>query len=451
MSGARQRLTADLIWTGERFAEGLALEVDNAGTITALGPAAEPPAPGVVLTHRAGQALLPGFVNAHSHAFQRGLRGRGETFPAGAGDFWSWREAMYGLAGSVSTAELAGLCRQAFAEMRAAGITSVGEFHYLHHAATDPERGGDFAFDEVVLDAARTVGIRLVLLATYYRSGGIGQPLAGGQSRFATPSPAIYWRQLDHLASRLDPTTQSLGAVAHSIRAADPGEIAELHTEAKNRGLPFHMHVEEQPREIADCRAAHGQGPLALLVERLAPGPEFTAVHCTHSRGEALAAYLRNGANVCLCPLTEANLGDGIADLPAMLAAGGHLCLGTDSNARISMLEEARWLEYGQRLARERRGVLRNGQGDNARPLLAAATQGGARALGLPTGVLAPGRPADVVAIDLGAPSLAGTNPESLLAALLLGSGDEVIAATAVGGRWCERGELADLATRTTR
>jgi formimidoylglutamate deiminase len=453
-----RRLAAELTWTGERFAEGVVVAVGDDGRIAAVHDAAGEEGIAGEIERLPRRALLPGFVNAHSHAFQRGLRGRGERFPTGAGSFWSWREEMYALVGALDGERLFDLSLAAFREMRAAGITAVGEFHYLHHEDAD---AADFTFDEVVLAAAAAAPIRLVLLETYYatggfgnagfgnagfgnagfgNAGGIGRPLEAAQRRFACASPAAYWRQVDRLGDRLaGDGTQTLGAVAHSVRAAPPGDLAALHAEARRRGLVFHLHLEEQRREIEECVAAHGRRPIELLLA-LDPGPETTAVHCTHSEPGDLARFTAGGGNVCVCPLTEANLGDGIPPLAALLAAepGARrsLCLGTDSNARISMVEEARWLEYGQRLAGERRGVLAAADGSLAPGLLAAATSGGARALGLPAGELAPGRWADLLLLDLDHPDLAGAGAETLLAAFLFGAGNGAVAATAVGGRW---------------
>ena len=446
-------VAAELTWTGERFEPGVRLSIGADGRIERLlrpgdpGPPADA-APARPLPRR---ALLPGFVDAHSHAFQRGLRGLGETFTGPGGDFWSWREEMYGLVGRIDRDRLFDLSLAAFREMRAAGITAVGEFHYLHHE--DPE-ARDFAFDEVVLAAAAEVPIRIALLVACYAAGGPGRRLEGPQRRFAVDGPEALWRQVDRLAGRLaDPSTQSLGAVAHSLRAVSPDAVAALWAEARRRRVPLHVHVEEQRREIEECLAAYGRRPMEILLA-LAEGPGAaggagaplagtTAVHCTHTRPGDLARFAEAGGRVCVCPLTEANLGDGIPPLAAALerspAVAGSLCLGTDSNARISMVEEARWLEYGQRLAGERRGALRDAAGRVAPTLLAAATSGGAAALGLPTGELAAGRPADLLALDLDHPALAGAAPETLLEAFLFGSGDEAVAATAVGGRWIGR------------
>jgi len=432
---------ADWTWTGDGFAPGVQLRVGGDGRIEEVGPL------GLAATRRLHrQALLPGLVSAHSHAFQRALRGRGERFPAGAGSFWSWREAMYELAEGLDGAGFESLCLQTFREMRAAGVTTVGEFHYFHHERTHRRRASlDYGLDARVLRAAATAGIRIVLLETYYRTGGFDQPLAGAQQRFATPSPAVFWKQMDRLAGCLAGPAQTLGAAVHSLRAAPPEDLAAIYAESRRRGLVLHMHVEEQRREIADCLAFYGRRPMQLALATLPAAEGLTAVHCTHTAPEDMERFLEAGGTVCVCPLTEANLGDGLPDLGLPYRRGDRLnCLsiGTDSNARISLLEEMRWLEYGQRLRGESRGILRDGAGAVAANLLRAATAGGARALGLPCGELAPGCWADLVAVDLGHPSLAGCEPATLLESLIFGAGDEAIVATAVGGEWRRRGDV---------
>jgi formimidoylglutamate deiminase len=421
-----QVIEADLTYVDGAFAPGVRVAVGEQGRIVDVGVDA------AVTRRLEGGALVPGMINAHSHAFQRGLRGLGEHFPDGAGSFWSWREAMYALVEQMDPDRAYHLSRQAFAEMRRAGMTTVGEFHYLRHDAS----GTGFGLDDAVLRAAKDVGIRLVLLAAHYRRGGFDGDLAGGQRRFDTVSLETYWDQMDRLAKRLDPATQTLGAVAHSIRAVAPDEIVALYEESQRRTLVFHMHVEEQPREIAECIEHEHHPPMTLLNERLRITPRFTAVHCTHTAAEDMRVFLEAGGNVCICPLTEANLGDGIADLPGMLRRYGRVCLGSDSNARISMLEEMRWLEYVQRLRHQRRGVCVNDDGDVASTLFAAATITGAHALGVRAGAIEVGRWADFALVDLDHDDLAGWTPETLLPALVLGAGDGVIAGSCVGGRW---------------
>lgn len=423
----REILEADLTWTGHGLIPGIQVAVEPDGRIGRVGTL------GLTPTRRLRRAaLLPGFVNAHSHAFQLGLRGLGESFPAGRGTFWTWRDAMYQLVETLDASHFHRLSTEAYRQMLRAGITTVGEFHYFHHSADRL----DYALDSILINAAREAGIRLVLLQAYYRTGGIGQPLAGGQRRFASTSLEHYWEQMDRLVSGLDPDREQLGAVAHSIRAAGLEEIVALQAEARRRGLVLHLHVGEQKREVEESLAAYGRRPLALLNEKLESVENVTAVHCTHSDPDDLARFVEGGGRVCVCPLTEANLGDGLPDLTPLGGEAGQLCLGTDSNARISMLEEMRWLEYGQRLARESRGALGGPSGRPAVSLLQAATDGGASALGVDAGRIAPGAWADFAVVDLASPGLAGIDPSRVPEALAFGSGDEVLSAVCVGGHW---------------
>ena len=412
----RQVIEADFTWTGGTMQSGVQVMVDD-GRIELVG------ALGFDATRRLkGQVLLPGFISAHSHAFQRALRGRGETFPAGSGSFWSWREAMYELVTQLDEHAFHDAVRSTFQEMRSAGITTVGEFHYLHHSPA----GGDFAFDELVLSAARKAGIRITLLLTYYKTGGINQPLAAAQKRFETRSLDEFFKQVDALT--LDPETQSIGVAAHSIRGVPADELEPLYSEARRRGMPVHMHVEEQRKEIEECVAAYGRTPMQLLNERLPSCEGLTAVHATHSDPAELRRFLDRGGSVCITPLTEANLGDGIPDISPLLAFPDRLSLGTDSNARISFIEEMRWLEYTQRLKSETRGVYRDEQGRNAPRLLQFATAGGARSLGLDAGRIEAGAAADFIAVDV-----------ADLETLIFGRGDDAIRATCVAGRWRDR------------
>lgn len=438
-----QVIEADLTWIDSRFRPDVKVRVDDAGRIDAVGTRDQVHE---AATHRLnGQALLPGFVNAHSHAFQRGLRGRGERYPGGVGSFWTWREAMYALVESLDAERVYEWSAQAFREMLASGITTVGEFHYIHHSSPrDDGSGGDFAFDDIVLQAAADVGIRIVLLQVYYRTGGINQPLADGQMRFATPDLDSYWQQFDHLTGVLASRTQSLGVVAHSIRAVPLDDLAALHAEARRRGCVFHMHLEEQPAEVEACRKHYHATPMALVNDHLAIDAATTMVHCTHTDVEDMAAYLARGGHVCICPLTEANLGDGLADVPGILVRGvgrggkqgGAIALGSDSNARISMIEEMRLLEYGQRLRSESRGVCRNERGEVAQVLLDCATVGGARSLGIDAGCIAPGMLADFCVMDLTHRSLVGADADTLAEAIVFGATDDIIGSTAVGGVW---------------
>jgi formimidoylglutamate deiminase len=300
-------------------------------------------------------------------------------------------------------------------------MTTVGEFHYLHHL---PGSEG-YELDDVLIEAADEAGIRLVLLHAYYERGGFGQPLQGGQRQFRSASPDAYWKRMDELDGKVE-----LGCVLHSVRAASRDDLDSVRAEAKRRGLVTHIHLEEQRKEIEDCVAATGLSPMRLVLETMDVDDTLTAVHCTHSTDDEMARYRDLGGRVCICPLTEANLGDGIP-------RGWHpVSLGSDSNARISMLEEMRWLEYGQRLRLERRGALRDDAGEVAPNLLRCATEEGADALGIPAGRIAEGCYADFVAVDLAHAALEGWTPETLAAMLAFGVPDSVISGVCVGGRW---------------
>lgn len=429
---AAEIIRADYAFVNGAIARDVYVKVDDAGMIVDVSSAMQN-----ADRHLRDQILLPGFVNAHSHAFQRGLRGRGETFTAGRGSFWSWREAMYSLVESLDVDRVRELSRQAFAEMRDAGITTVGEFHYIHHADVSAR---DYAFDAVVLGAARDVGIRIALIMTYYEAGGFEQPLAGGQLRFATPTLESFFARVDALCNQLDERTQSLAVAGHSIRAVPIERLATLHEGAVQRGLPFHMHLEEQRKEIADCEAALGDRPLEIVLRELPTDAAITAVHATHTPAATLEKLLARGGQVCMCPLTEANLGDGIADVPSMNAADHGICLGTDSNARISMLEEMRWLEYVQRLRLEQRGVCCDATGNVGPRLLESATVNGAGSLNVKAGKIAAGCVADFCVIDRNHASLAFCDDGALANAICLGAADDAIRATCVGGNWRETG-----------
>jgi formimidoylglutamate deiminase len=256
--------------------------------------------------------------------------------------------------------------------------------------------------------------------------------------RFNTPNPAVFWDQVDRVAEKLDPRLQTLGVSVHSLRAASPEELREVYDEARRRDRVFHIHVEEQIREIEDALAFYGKRPMAVLLETLGTATDITAVHCTHTDADDMRQFLAAGGTVCLCPLTEGNLGDGISSLFRLPESAGRFCIGSDSNARISHIEDMRWLEYVQRLATQGRGLLRDADGQVAKPLFEAATVGGAQALDLETGRIEPGLWADFAAIDLESPSLLGWEPETLLESVIFGATEEVITATCVGGEWQE-------------
>lgn len=448
MMRAPLAIEPELTFTGERFETGIRLEVDADGRFARVAPSvpADHGGANTIIERWRGRAVIPGFINSHSHAFQRGLRGRGESFPAGAGSFWSWREAMYGLVAGLTPAALHALTARCFREMLAAGITTVGEFHYVHRTAD----GRWAEMDDAIISAAAEVGIRLVLLQCAYRTGGFDRPLAGGQTRFDTASLDAYIAQYERLLPLLDPATQSIAVTAHSVRAVPWNEIVALKAESVRRGTVFHMHVEEVIPEIEECLRVHGRRPMQMIVEDLGVDDRMVAVHCTHTDSGDLDRYLEAGGTVCICPLTEGNLGDGVPDTPRMMSAGrraaasgggGSIAIGSDLNSRLCVFEELRWMEYLQRLVRRERGALRRPEPDASMPgrvapaLLETATVNGARALGVNAGRIATGAHADFSVIDLEHPTLEGFAPETLSESLIFGAGNAVIAETWVNGR----------------
>jgi formimidoylglutamate deiminase len=329
---------------------------------------------------------LPGFVDAHSHAFQRALRGRVE-----GGDFWAWREGMLAEADRLTPERVRAGYADTYRELLAAGYTAVGEFHYVGLAEAEAAAAG-----------AHEAGIELVLLLAAYGRGGL--------ERFRQPSPAAYVEDVE----RLRAAGLRVGVAPHSVRACPRDWLEEIGRYAAREGLVLHVHACEQPREIEECLAEHGLRPVELLAETGCLGPRTTVVHATHADARELDLLAETGARVCLCPTTEANLGDGFPPLPGLLERGIPLCVGSDSNVRIDPLEELRELEGTVRRQTLRRNVVPPAR------LLEIGSAEGAAALGLESW---PG-----IEVDLGHDSLRDVAREDVPAALVHGCGADVIA-----------------------
>lgn len=398
------------------------IEVADDGTIASLS-GGEPPYDGYL--------ALPGMPNAHSHTFQRALVGRGEV-PRGTDTFWTWREEMYRLANSVGPEDAYAITRQASIEMLRGGFTQLVEFHYLHHGRGG-ERGPEMA--EAVLRGAADAGLPTTLLPVYYRTAGFdASPARPEQHRFVHRSLDEFLEALEGLGGRVG------GVAPHSLRAVPPDELGRL-VEAVDEMLgpdtPLHIHVSEQTAEVEECRERFGRTPVELLFDHVEPGPRWSLVHATHATAAERAMIRDAGAGVILCPLTEAYLGDGIFEATEHLSAGGSVAVGTDSNVRISAIEELRILEYGQRLRDRMRARLGTTRGLGA-PLWSRLAAGGALAAGTsagaPAGRIRVGDRADFVVLDEASPVLAGHEPETAVDAWLVGGGDDDIAAVYVAG-----------------
>jgi formiminoglutamate deiminase len=345
--------------------------------------------------------ILPGFANAHSHAFHRALRGRTH---AGGGTFWTWRDRMYELAATLDPDAYEQLATATFAEMVLAGYTCVGEFHYLHHGPRGTPYADPNEMGARLIAAAAGAGIRLTLLDTCYLTGGIGVELAPAQLRFSDGTADGWAARVVELFG-LATATCRIGAAIHSVRAVPPGEMGAVAAFAAEHDAVVHAHVSEQPQENADCLAAYGATPIHVLDDVGVLSPRFTAVHATHVSARDIEMLAACRSRCCICPTTERDLADGIGPTAAFVDAGIDLCLGSDSHAVIDPFEEARAVELNQRLATLHRGVHQPAS------LLAAATAAGYASLGWPAGGrLVVGAPADFVAVSFAGPRLAGAD-----------------------------------------
>jgi len=350
---------------------------------------------------------LPGLANAHSHAFHRALRGHTQ---ADQGSFWTWRTIMYRVAERLDPERYYRLARAVYGEMVRAGITAVGEFHYLHHGPDGTPYTNPNAMGEALSAAAADAGLRVTLLDTLYQHGGLGadghRPPEGVQRRYCDPSVDAWLDRIDNRAgSPLDGTHVRLGAAVHSVRAVDVDGLAAAARWSAEHGAPLHAHVSEQPAENDACVAHYGLTPTALLDSAGALGPRFSAVHATHLTADDITRLGGSGSTACFCPTTERDLGDGIGPSSELVAAGANLSLGTDSHAAIDLLEEARLLELHERLRTVRRGL------HPVEALTTMATVNGHRSLGwADAGRIAVGDRADLVTIDLSSIRTAGSS-----------------------------------------
>jgi formiminoglutamate deiminase len=362
---------------------------------------------------------LPGLANAHSHAFHRAMRG---AVQAGQGTFWTWRERMYQVAGALDPDTYLALARAVYAEMALAGITCVGEFHYLHHAPGGVRYGDPNEMGRALVEAAAQAGLRITLLDTCYLSGGLSSDgsadaLSGVQLRFGDGDGARWAERVSALGADehglLDGNSRA-GVAIHSVRAVPPGQMRPVIAWSHAFGAPLHAHLSEQPAENEACLAAYGVTPTRLLDQAGALGPRSTVVHATHLTADDIGLLGGSRTVACLCPTTEADLADGVGPARALAAAGCPVSLGSDSHAVIDLLTEARLVEMGERLTTGQRGSFR------AEELAQAATVAGHACLGWPeAGEIAPRGFADLVTVALDTPRLAGAMAETALESVI--------------------------------
>ncbi|HET7112303.1 MAG TPA: formimidoylglutamate deiminase [Pyrinomonadaceae bacterium] len=432
----KQAWLPDYIYTDGQFRSGLAIVADSSGRIVEI-------ADGVPnATRLKGRAMLPGLVNAHSHAFQRIIRGRTEYRSQNATDsFWTWRERMYEAATKLGPEEIYNISRLAFLEMATTGITAVGEFHYLHHSPDGSPYSDPNLMAREVIRAANDVGIRIALLRVAYARSGYQIEPNPRQVRFLEDSPETYLKHLDQLLATLnaDDGMAWAGVAPHSVRAVPLDYLKRIIAFANERQLPVHMHVAEQPAEVAACIEEYGRSPVALLDTEGLLSDRFTAVHAIHVTPKAVAALARAGAGVCACPTTERNLGDGVVPADLYFNSNVPVSLGTDSQIQIDLLEDARELEYHLRLQKMERNVLAaendTGASALARRLFECATVNGAKAIGFNGGKLEVGAPADFFTVDLDDLSIAGASPDDLLANIVFSLSRTAIRDVVVNGK----------------
>jgi formimidoylglutamate deiminase len=401
-----------------------------------LGVVALKDAAGAEVVPLPGKALLPGLANAHSHSFQRLFRGRAEGRAIGGDSFWSWREQMYRAAGFITPESLYDISRAVFLEMLLSGITVVGEFHYLHNQPSGKPYQNPNQLALEVLRAAESLGIRICLLRTAYLRAGFQREPHPGQRRFYENSES-YLQNLESLIADVQDRPQiTVGAAPHSIRAVPIEVYREIAAFTQKKNIPRHTHISEQPAENEATLAEYGQTPVALAAANGILSPQTTLVHAIHLTDAEFQQVAAAGSTICSCPTTERNLGDGIFPAGKAARLGIPVCFGTDSQAQIDILEDARQNEYHLRLDQRRRGILDN---INGQPLAArlfhSATAAGYRALGIGGGNLAPGEPADFFTVSLDEMAILGLDASSLTEQAVFALGRSAIRDVAVQGK----------------
>ena len=410
------------------------VSVDDAGAVSSIADTA----PAGDIENICGIAL-PGMANLHSHAFQRAMAGLSEYRTAAAEDsFWTWRDLMYRFVARLDPDDLEAITAQLYVEMLKSGYTAVGEFQYLHHDRDGTPFANPAEMTLRTLAAARDTGIGATFLPVLYQFGGFGeQPPGDAQRRFINDSDS-FLRIYEAVAAEAVPNADlHTGAAPHSLRAAGEDAIRDV-IGGIAADAPIHVHIAEQEKEISDCLAWSGCRPVQLLFDRLPVDDRWCLVHATHMTDDERRMAAKSGAVAGLCPTTEANLGDGLFDLPGWLDVDGHLGIGSDSHISVSPVEELRWLEYGQRLRDRRRNIAGDARVSTGRRLFDLAVSGGAQALGR-TGAggetgLQPGARADIVVLDADAPLFAGQSTDTFLESWIFSGNQPVVTDVFVGG-----------------
>jgi len=425
--------------TTQGWQKDVLINIDEGGLISAVEDSATSP-PGAP----SFDLVLPGMANVHSHAFQRAMTGLTEIASGeGRDNFWSWREVMYKFTFGLTPEAIEIIARALYIELLKHGYTAVGEFHYLHHDAQGKPYANVTELSDRIVTAARAAGIHLTHLPVMYETGNFGgKPTNDGQRRFLN-TPDAYLKLLGELKKKYgDADDITLGVAPHSLRAVKPETLRAI-LEALEH-CPMHMHIAEQEKEVADCLQWSRKRPMEWLLDNFNVDARWCLIHATHMTPEETATLAKTGATVGLCPTTEANLGDGIFQAEHFLTADGSFGIGTDSNVCTSPWEELKMMEYAQRLATRRRNVLCTESTPSAgRTLFARAAAGGAKALGINAGILAPETRADLVALSMEHPLLHSRKNDTILDTLIFGATAVVTDVFVAGRRVVENGAHA--------
>lgn len=417
-----QRIFGRRARTPEGWAENVAIEIRD-GAIAKVTPDQTALAGDTVV-----DTLLPSLANLHSHSFQRAMAGMTETRATGQDSFWTWRSLMYRFMDHVSPEQYEAIAALVFVEMMEAGYASVGEFHYVHHQPGGSHYDSVTELSDRVFSAASRTGIGLTHLPALYTYGGAGEkPLSGGQKRFGNSVGAFaeLVTQARAHASRYLPSDACVGIAPHSLRATSPRDLREAL--ALKDGNPVHIHIAEQPQEVVDVELWLRARPVEWLLANAPVDKDWCLIHATHMTEHETANMANSGAIAGLCPITEANLGDGPFNGPQFLTEGGSFGVGSDSNVRIALGEELRMLEYSQRLRDWQRNVMIAGEGSVGAALYLGAAKGGAQALGRKSGGIEAGMLADLVAIDTDRPSLCTLQGDQILDGLCFAAEDKIV------------------------
>ena len=423
------------------IARDVAVHMDDDGTLRSVDAGAQPDSlsPACVLVP--GLAVC-GMPNLHSHAFQRGIAGTTEVAATAENSFWGWREAMYRFVARLEPADVEAIAALAYVEMLEAGYTSVAEFHYLHHQADGRPYPDGAAMSAAVRNAANATGMRQLLLPCLYQASGFGPlPVSGGQHRFVYETRQFLelFEQLHAQACAHGTGLHTTGVALHSLRAVPIGALREV-IAALPAGIPIHIHIAEQRREVEECLTFSGRRPIEYLLEQIQVDQHWCLVHATHATPTELQAIRQVGAVVGVCSTTEANLGDGCFPLDDFVGSGGRFGIGSDSQVSIDPREELRAAEYALRLLRQRRVLVCHGaQPHCGTSLYSLASSGGAQALGLNAGRLVAGAQADIVVIDTNQAQFAGIRDDALLDAHVFAPRPGSVRDVLVAGRWVVR------------